>query len=202
MRKKIILIIIIVVVVVLLGWRVVADISEKGYAIYGDAWCDTPEEALRQEADMTTEMLQILTPKYMLCTKYIDDIVEMAFVSDRDTLVTVTIVKNEKGKFGFYGYSEEIWLDSPASFLLNGNPEQLNVDSDQSIMFPYNQHNTTVWGWCYSGYSFTVNGITPSKETYVFDCQGKTWSIDYWWVENVVPESDVQIEYISESAKP
>lgn len=153
--------------------RAVYDICEKEYISFGGAWYDTTEQALRKRADMTAESLRVLTPKTMLNKVYIDDIVEMAFVSNDDTLVTVTFVTNAKGQYRVYGYSEEIRLDDPSMFLLNGDPEQV-------ILFANNQHNTTAWGWCYSGYSFTVNGITPQKETYTFECQGKTWSIDYW----------------------
>ena len=194
MNKKI-LVIIVVCLIIIIGIKVVSDLSDEGYAHYGDTWQDTLEKALMQRADLTTETLQVLTPKTMLHTIYIDDIVEMAFVSIDDTLVTVTFVTNEKGQYSVYGYTEEVWLDSPVMFLLNGDPEQLNIDSDQSILFPYNQYNTTIWGWCYSGYSFTINGITPSKETYVFDCQGKSWSIDYWYIDNFPVETDVIIEY-------
>ena len=195
MNKKVLLSIIIFCVIVIVGVRVALDLFNDGYAHYGDVWQDTPEKALMKEADLTTETLQSLTPKTMLHTIYIDDIVEMAFVSIGDTLVTVTFVTNEKGQYSVYGYTEEVWLNSPTMFLLNGDPEQLDFDSEQFIMFPYNQYNTTVWGWCYTGYSFTVNGITPTKQTYIFDCQGKTWSIDYWQIDNFPSETDVLIEY-------
>ena len=194
MTKKV-FIIIVVFLIIIKGVKVVYDLYDKGYSHSGDVWQDTPEKALMQRADSTLETLQTLTPKTMLNTNYIDDIVKMAFVSVGDTLVTVTFVTNEKGQYSVLGYTEEVCLDSPAMFLMNGDPEQLNIDSDQSIMFPYNKYNTTVWGWCYTGYSFTVNGITPTKETYIFDCQGKTWSIDYWQIDNFPVETDVLIEY-------
>ncbi len=194
MNKKV-LIIIVVCLIIISGIKVVYDLSEKGYSHSGDTWQDTPEKALMYRADSTTETLQTLTPKTMLNKVYIDDIVEMTFVSSGDTLVTVCFITNEKGQYSVYGYSEEIWLDSPSMFLLNGNPQQFDFDSDQFVLFPYNQYNTTIRGWCYTGYSFTVNGITPTKETYVFDCQGKSRSIDYWYIDNFPAETDVIIEY-------
>ena len=194
MNKKI-LIIIVVCLIIISGTKVIYDLFDKGYSHSGIFWQDTPEKALMKSADSTTETLQILTPKTMLNTVYIDDIVKMTFVSVGDTLVSVTFVTNEKGQYSVWGYTEEVWLDSPAMFLMNGDPEQLNIDSDQSLLFPYNQHNTTIWGWCYTGYSFTVNGITPTKQTYIFDCQEKTWSIDYWQIDNFPMETDVLIEY-------
>ena len=193
MNKKI-LIIIVVCLIVIFGSKVVYDLFDKGYSDFGDFW-PTPEKALMHRADSTLETLQTLTPKTMLNTVYIDDIVRMTFVSDSDTLVTVGFVTNEKGQYSVWGYTEEVCLESPAMFLMNGDPKQLDFDSDQFILFPYNQHNNAVWGWCYSGYSFTVNGITPTKETYVFDCQGKTWSIDYCYIDNFPIETDVIIEY-------
>lgn len=197
MNKKVLFSIIVLAVIIIIGIKIVVDLSNNGYSHSGDVWQDTPEKALAKAADLTTETLQILTPKTIIHTVYIEDIVEMAFVSVGDTLVTVTFVTNENGQYSVWGYTEEVWLDSPSMFLLNGDSEQFDFDSDQFIMFPYNNYKTTFWGWCYSGHTFTVNGITPAKETYVFDCQGKTWSIDYWRIDNISPESDIQIEYIN-----
>lgn len=197
MNKKILFFIILFCIIIIIGITVLFDLFNEGYAHYGDVWQDTPEKALMKEADLTTETLQTLTPKTILHTVYIADIAEMTFVSIGDTLVTVTFVMNEKGQYSVYGYTEEIWLDSPTMFLLNGDPEQLDFESEQFVMFPYNQHKTTAWGWCYTGHSFTVNGIIPSKKTYIFDCQGKTWSIDYWRIDNVSPEADIQIDYVN-----
>ena len=197
MNKKVLFFIIILCIIIIIGIKVVSDLSEDGYAHYGDVWQDTPEKALAKEADLTSQTLGTLTPKTMVHTVYIDDIVEMAFVSIDDTFVTVTLITNEKGQYSVHGYTEETCLDSPTMFLLNGDSEQFNFDSDQFIMFPYDHYHSTVWGWCYTGYSFTVNGTTPSKTTHVFDCQGKSWSIDYWQVDNISPETDVQIEYVN-----
>ena len=196
MNKKVLLSIVVFGIITIIGIKVVWDLSDKGFAHYGGAWQDSPERALLQEADNTIDSEQTLTIAHLLDTRDIEDITIMTFVSRGDTLVTVTFIKNEKGQYSVYGYTEEPCLTSPSMFLLNGDPEQLNFDSKEFILFPYNQRKTTVWGWSCTNRSFTVNGITPSKETYVFDCQGKTWSIDFWSIEGVTSEADVQIEYV------
>lgn len=179
---------------IILFWQLFTD----GFAHSGDTWQDTPEKALEYDAKtpIPGESPGILVPKTILNKVYIDDIVEMTFVSSDDTLVSVSFVTNDKGQYSVYGYSEEEWLDSPTMFLMNGDPKQLDFNSDEFILFPASHHNTTVYGWCYSGYNFTVNGKEPKKETYVFDCQGKTWSLDYWQIENIPEDSEICIEYI------
>ncbi len=179
---------------IILFWQLFTD----GYAHSGDTWQDTPEKALEQRANSLRpdETPGVLTPEIMLNKVYIDDIVEMSFVSNNDSLVTVTFVTNDKGQYSVFGYSEEEWLDSPTMFLMNGDPKQLDFDSYEFIPFPCGQYNTTVYGWCYSGYNFTVNGKEPTKETFVFECQGKTWSLDYWQIENIPEDSEIYIEYI------
>ncbi len=187
--KKAFIFVIVLAIIVAIGVTVVRDLLNDGYAYYGDVWQDTPEKALAKEADMTAETLQTLTPKTILQTKRIDDIVEMTFVSIGDTLVSVTFVTNDKGQYCVYGYTEEVWLDDPRSFLMNGDPEQI-------IMSGYDHYNTTVFGWCYSSASFTVNGMVPSTQTYEFECQSKTWSINYWWIDDVPQDTEVSIEYV------
>ena len=194
MNKKIL---IIVFAVIFIGVAItIYDLINNGYSYSGDFWQDTPEEALMKEADLSLDTMHTLTPKKILYTVRIEDRLKMALVSIDDTLVNVTFVTNEKGQYSVYGYSEEVLLDSPSMFLMNGDPEQLNFDSEKFVLFPYVSYNTTVYGWCYSGYSFTVNGKIPTKETYTFDCQGKTWSIDYWQVEGIGEDEDVTIEYV------
>ncbi len=161
---------------------------EDGYLYIGDVWQDTPENALSIEADSPVNDAETLTIEKLLCKKQIDDILEMTFVSKADTLVSVAFVTNDDGQYCVYGYTEEVRLDSPAMFLLNG-------DNEQDIVFPYSQHGTTVYGWCYSTVSFTINEIVPNKETYTFKCQGKEWSLDYWWVEDVASDAEVSICY-------
>ena len=175
---------------------VVYDLFTKGYAHYGDSWQDTPEEALKQETPILDESPGLYTPKLILNTIYFDEIAEMTYISADDTLVSVSFVINEDGQFSVYGTSEETDLDEPVSFLMNGDPKQFDFDSDEYILFPYSSQGKTVYGWCYSGYSFTVNGKVPKKETFEFECQGKMRSIDYWYVEGIPEDATVDIVYI------
>ena len=164
---------------------------EDGYLYVGDGWQDTPEKAWAMAADDTIETEQMLTVESLLDTRYIDDIAIMTFVSKGDTLVTATFVTNEKRQYHYHGCTEETLLDDPTEFVLNGNTEQF-------ILFPYQQHNSTVFGWCYSSASFTVNGKTPSKESHSFTCQEKEWTLDYWWVDDIPSNTEISIEYIKD----
>ncbi len=176
---------------------IVWSLATKGYFRSGSDWKDTPEQALADHAEHAMpDQKSILTAVKILDTVHIEDIAEIFFISEDDTLVAATLVTNEKGQYSVWGYTEEILLDFPSMFLMNGDPEQFNFDSEQYILFPCQHYNLTVYGWCYSGYSFTVNGKTPTKETYTFDCQGKTWSIDYWQVDNIPEDAEVVIEYV------
>lgn len=187
MKKTIILLVLLLSAFCLLS----CSFFEDGY-LYIGGWQDTPEKALATEADQTSETEHMLTVDHLIDTKYIDDIAIMTFVSKGDTLVTATFVTNKKGQYHYHGSTEETLLDDPTEFVLNG-------DSEQFILFPYDQYNSKVFGWSYSTASFTVNGKTPSKETHTFTCQGKEWSLDFWWLDNVLSDTEVSIEYISES---
>ena len=164
------------------------SLFEDGYLYVGDGWQDTPEKALAQAADDTIEKERMLTVVYLLDKRYIDDIAIMTFVSKDDTLVTATFVANEKLQYHYHGCTEEKLLSEPTGFVLNGDPEQF-------ILFPYQQYNSAVFGWCYSNASFTVNGKTPSKESHSFTCQEKEWTLDYWWVDDIPSNTEISIEY-------
>ena len=194
MTAKAIVAVILCLILVGIG-IVVYDLFTNGYAHYG-TWYDTPEEALKHKTPLPDETPEMYTPKKTLKTVYFDEIADMTYISADDTLVSVSFVINEEGQFSVYGMSEEVDLDDPAYFLMNGDPKQLDFDADEYILFPYSSHGETVYGWCYSGYTFTVNGKEPIKETFVFECQGKTRSIDYWYVEGIPEDADVDIEYI------
>jgi len=74
------------------------------------------------------------------------------------------------------------------NILLNGNPEQF-------IAMPYARYRSFVYGWCDTDASFTVNHTTPARKTYVFECQGKTRSIDRWWMEDLPSTEEINIDY-------
>lgn len=197
MKTKGILAIVACIIVVGVG-IVVYDLMTSGYAHYG-TWYDTPEEALKHEEPNFDETPGMFTPKLILKTVHFSEYADMTYISEDDTLVSVTFVINDEGEYSVYGYSEEVYLDSPSYFLMNGNPEQFDFDcAEEYILFPYSQEDNTVYGWCYSGYAFTVNGKTPTKESFEFECQGKAWSIDYWQVDGISEDSDVYIEYVEE----
>ena len=166
------------------------SLFEDGYLYVGDGWQDTPEKALAMAADDTAEMEQALTIEYLLETRYIDNIAIMTFVSKSDTLVTATFVTNENGQYHYHGHTDEVALRDPTEFVLNG-------DSEQFILFPYQHYNTKVFGWSYSSASFTVNGKNPDKKTYTFTCQGKEWSLDFWWIDNVSSNTEVTIDFVN-----
>lgn len=183
MNKKntIIVIFVIAVFAIAIAWAVSSFVS-NGYLYVGDGWQDTPEKALEVEANAPMSSKDTLTVATLILTINIEDFTEMTFVSKADTLVTVSFVKNDKGQYHVSGYTEEVTLDDPTELLLNGDLEQI-------ITIPYRQKNNTIWGWCYTDVPiFTIAGITPERETYTFECQGKPRSIDFFIVKNVMEE--------------
>lgn len=167
----------------------IKTLLNNGYAYYGDVWASSPETALQKAADQDSQTMGTLTPKITFKQTVIDDILLMTFLSEADTLVTVTFVSNEDGQYSVSGWTEEYDLAHPTEFLLNGDP-------DQFILFPYQEHSNTILGWCYSSARFTVDGITPTRETFSFSVQGKTYSVDCWMIEERTSDGDIAIEYI------
>ena len=114
--------------VIVLIVAAVLQIRKNGYLYIGN-WEKTPEAALARAADGTSEDYYLYTVKQLLEKQTFNDLVKMTFISKRDTLVTVSIVINEKGKYHVSGSTEEPFLDDPGNFVLNGDPEQF-------ILFP------------------------------------------------------------------
>ena len=191
MKKKILIVvsIIAIIIIAIVAFDVVKSLINDGYAYYGDVWETSPERALQKAADRDLQTQGTLTPKIHFKKIVLDDIVSMTFLSESDTLVTVTFVSNEDGLYSVYGWTEEYDLDNPASFLING-------ESTQFILFPYEEHNNTIFGWCYTTAKFTVDGATPTRETFNFSIDGKAYSIDFWIIEEHTSNSDANIEYL------
>ena len=75
---------------------IVVLLLNNDYLYGGDVWQDTPEKALMQQANLTVDSKQTLTPETLLDTRYIDDIVIMTCVSKGDTLVNVTFITTSR----------------------------------------------------------------------------------------------------------
>ena len=192
MKKKKILIVVSVIAIIIIAtiaFDVIKSLSEEGYAYYGDVWEPSPERALQKAAEQDSRTMKTLTPKIHFKKNVVDDIVSMTFLSQCDTLVTVTFVSNEDSLYSVYGWTEEYNLDNPTEFLLNGEPTQF-------ILFPYENYNNKVFGWCYSTAKFTVDGATPTRETFSFSVNGKAYSIDFWMIEGYTSNGDATIEYL------
>lgn len=102
MKKRTVITMLAILFAALAVCVVAKDLLSGGRAYYGDAWQPTPEKALQQAADRDSESMQTLTPKIRFKEIAIDDIVVMTFLSKNDTLVTVTIVSNEKDQMMIY----------------------------------------------------------------------------------------------------
>jgi len=189
MKKIVIVVSVIAIIIAAIAFACYKTLINDGYAYYGDVWEPSPERALQKEAERDSQTMETLTPKIHFKKFVVDDMVSMTFLSESDTLVTVTFVSNEDGLYSVYGWTEEYDLDDPKEFLLNGEPSQF-------ILFPYEEHNNTVFGWCYSTAKFTVDGATPTRETFKFSANGKTYSIDFWMIEEHTSNGDAAIEYL------
>lgn len=151
------------------------------FVLPSDKWKDTPQEALRDEAEFSTiDENGILKIAQLLDIFYYEDTAEMLYVSKAGTLVACTFWYNNEGQFCVAGYSSEDSLNDPHYFMLSDNP-------DQWIICPYTSltEQRIVYGYKYSSVQVFVNDIPVKTKTYAFDLGGKEWSIDYWWVENV-----------------
>ncbi len=187
-KVRIIVLVAAILFIAIIVFSVIKTLLNDGYAYYGDVWEPSPERALQKAAEQDSETMQALTPQIIFEKTTLDDIVLMTFLSKNDTLVTVTFISNENEKYSVSGWTEEYDLDQPSEFLIDGNPNQF-------ILFPYQRHNNIVFGWCYSTAQFTVNGISPTRKTFSFDLQGKTYSIDFWTVNGNSSNDDIFIEY-------
>ena len=185
-NKKINAIIIIPVVIIVSA--ILITVLTSCYFYTGEVWYETLDEALMHEADRDTESKRILSVKTLLCITRIDDVTIMTFVSQNDTLVRVSFVSNEDGLYCVSGYTEEVSLSSPSEFVVTG-------ESNQFILFPYSTYNDTVYGWCYSNVTPSVNGLEPSIETYEFECQGTKWSLRLWHIDDIDNTDDVNATF-------
>jgi len=163
----------------------------NGYIYVGDGWQNTPEEALSiARSSSTSNEYGIYSVKQMIDTYYISDMAIMYYVSQNETFVEASFVTNSSGQFHFHGYTEEYNLEEPVSFVLNGDPEQW-------IMYSYFQVNDegTVFGWKYStAPSVLVNNKETQSKEYNFECNGKSYCLDYWWCDNI-QEEEITISY-------
>ena len=193
MKKKSLIVVSVValIFIAIIAFFVIKRLLTDGFAYYGDVWASSPEIALQKAAEQDSQTVETLTPQITFNQTAIDNVLLMTFLSEANTLVTVTFVSNEDGQYSVSGWTEECDLDHPTEFLLNG-------DLDQFILFPYQEYGTTVLGWCYSSARFTVNGIAPTRETFSFSVQGETYSVDYWMIEEHVSNGAVDIEYVQD----
>ena len=150
----------------------------------GDVWQDTPEKALSHSETEDPAY----TIKTMLKTIEIDDIVDMTFVNEADTLTSVSFVTNDKGQYCVSGSSEEILLSDPDTFVVNGDP-------DQFILFPYGSYHNTIYGWCYENVVPSVNGLTPQMEAYTFECQGELWTLKFWIIDGIDNTDNAEVTF-------
>lgn len=190
MKKTTIVLIIAILIVATMIFFVVKSVLNDGYAFCGDVWETSPEKALQKAAEQDLDTMQTLTPQIIFEKTTLDSIVLMTFLSENETLVTVTFVSDADGRFSVSGWTEEYDLAHPSEFLMDGNP-------DQFILFPYKKYDNLVLGWCYSTAQFMVNGISPTRKTFNFDLQGTTYSIDFWTVNVQNSDDDISIKYLS-----
>lgn len=179
MLKKIAAMIIIVSTVLLLA---------SCYAT--DGWADTPENALGNAANATLDDQRKLTPATVLDKFLVDGELFMLFVSEGDTLVQANMLINEDGQYHHVADTEEVSLENPDTMVLNG-------DKNQRILFSFFSDGAYVWGYKYSSVNITVNGMTPDTKSYKFECGGKEWSIDRWWVNIPNEDAEVVIDYVN-----
>ena len=188
MSKKVLWIILAIVLCAVMI-AILITYSSKGYLFVGDGWGKTQAVALSKAAHSKGNPKETLTMSILLESRNLDNgnILD-TYISKANTLVMLVYEKNEKGQFRVAEYTEETSLDAPTVFVLNGNP-------DQHLTTPYKQYGSLLIGWSTTDAKFTVNGKSPAKKTYMFDCQGQRRSINCWWIENFSADGEIHIEY-------
>ncbi len=167
--------------------------AKDGQLLIGDGWQKTPEKAIEKQADNAMlneygdydiiELLDII---------YVDDKALVLYTAKSEALMLVTCVNN-KDKWHFSGYSYERDLETPDAFVLNGD-----INQDFVIQFYSSEDLSRVFGFKYtSAPTVCVNGNPTQTKTYTFEIGDKTWSIDYWYIENVnvASKDDIKITY-------
>lgn len=158
----------------------ISDLNSDGYVYYG-GWEDTPIEALKAEKDSNALENGEYDVEKLLDTYYFEDEAILLYVSKADTLVRASFVQNEDDEWHFHGYSEEDDLSVPDSFVLNG-------DFEQQLFDPYThlEQEQKVFGWkLTSAPAIKIAGKEANTKTYRFKLNGKEWSIDYFYADNV-----------------
>ena len=184
---------IVIVLCVIIGLVLFNDDIQINGLYVGDVWFDTPEAALAAETEIPgIDADGIFEIKMLLQKIYIDEYAHLVYVSNSDTLVLATCVKNDNNKWAFHAYSQET-MSNPKSFIMDGN-------DNQHISTPYltSKDLSTVYGWKDSkARSICVNGNQTHIQSYSFTINGVEHSIDYWWIDNLSVDSysDIQVYY-------
>ena len=179
--KKLVLTLLFVAIVLILCS---CSLLEDGYLYFGDGWQDTPQLALKKEAESSTiDEERVLTVDYLLDTFYMDDMAFMLYVSANETLVSAYFVKNDEGQYHFHAYGEDYLLANPTF-----------SERESFAAASYSQNGTRTYGYKYSVTQIKVNGAEPKTKTYTFTYEGIEYSIDYWWIDGIDESEEIIIE--------
>ena len=171
-------------------------VMRDGYGIVLTGWGDTPEEAIIK--DMASAAWYDWELKEIIAVKHESEkMAQVLYVTDANTLVSQHCYKYDKGWL-VSSTSDPEYLESPEEFVLNGDPEQF---IQNPISFFYEDNYVSGWKLS-SAPNILIDGILAQTETYTVTINGKEWSIDYWWVENIELsyDYDPKLEYESESS--
>lgn len=173
-KKHIVIIVVVFAVILFIGTSIHSFITRilNGETIYiGNGWQETPEEAVEVSGEKRYKIAKLLD------ILYFDDRAEVLYVSEDGALVEASCVKNEKEQWHLQGVTDDEDLQNPCYFILNGK-------ENQEIMFPYTivESEKLIYGYCYSENNTIVVNKNPVKtKNYVFEVEGKKYSIDYWY---------------------
>ena len=154
---------------------------------FGAGGSNTPEKALT-EASKNGPWADELVVKEHVDSYDFQDMIVYLFVNQYDDLCIANVYLGSNGKWSCISSAVEYDFNALASFVLNGN-------SNQEINTSYCAYNGTVYGWKLSSAPIIlINGQKANIKTYEIKADGKCWSIDYWWINDVSLNEDNTVD--------
>jgi hypothetical protein len=203
-RKPIIIIILLIVVVIV--FPIVSNISQDKPLLFGDMWRDTPEEAF-EYAINERNSTDTADQKNSYKIRNLIDIIKFEntwfylYISESDTFtVTQCAYDPDKDKWAclpsvVYQYDKDIELKPYV-----GSRYDLWECNNLTKFYEEGKESALVFAFLETGITeeFYFNNIRANVRTYTFEENGKTYSIDCFYIDNFpkdIKYKDIDLEY-------
>ena len=203
-RKPIIILILLIVAVIV--FSIVSNILQDKPLLFGDMWRDTPEEAF-EYAMNNIPAHHVEEAKDTYKTRTLIDIMKYdndwyyLYISEANTFtVTQCSYDSDKDKWACvyavgYQYDKDIELVA-----FEGSMFDLWECDDISYFYDIGKEHNAVFAFLETGVAvdFFFNDIKTNVRTYTFEENGKTYSIDCFYINEFpkdIEKKDVYLEY-------